>query len=78
MGIFGIGTHGNVRIAQGQDYENFKTLAISANDPVTGKGGEIGRRAAQEGDVPDEPTGTRARRRTGGGGGRGRGDGREG
>lgn len=47
MGIFGIGTHGNVRIAQGLDYENFTSLAVSANDTVTGKGGEIGTRAVR-------------------------------
>ena len=47
MGIFGIGTHGNVRIAQGLDYENFTSLAVSANDPFTGKGGEIGARAVR-------------------------------
>ena len=47
MSIFGIGTHGNVRIAQGLDYENFKSLAMSANDPVAGKGGEIGGRAVR-------------------------------
>ena len=32
MGIFGIGSHGNERIVQGLDYENFRSLATSATD----------------------------------------------
>ena len=33
MGLFGIGTHNNARIAQGLDYENFRSLALE-NDKI--------------------------------------------
>lgn len=46
MGLFGIGTHNNARIAQGLDYENFRSLAFDATDNVR-SGGEIGGRAVR-------------------------------
>ena len=33
MGLFGIGPHNNARIAQGLDYENFRSLALE-NDKI--------------------------------------------
>ena len=33
MGLFGIGTHNNARIAQGLDYENFRSQALE-NDKI--------------------------------------------